>query len=236
MIWVYAEKPVQHDRNLATMLGGQLVRAFDGETFWVRGRRVVPASGDTVITMSGTFPKVANLTVFNGDDKESVDESRTLSSLLHMSSVLTPQLRDTPRDGWLGRIYSHKNAVDLINPPTHPEFWAEKAVVRNEFRIHVFQGKVIGVGQKVKASPFCHQWVRTEATGWHVDYGTKAELGRQLKSRFDVVMNATNVDFASIDLGETESHETIVFGMDRIPKLDTRVLSAYVRAFKGDLK
>lgn len=236
MIWVYAQRPAPCDRELAVALEGQLVRAFDGETFWSKGRRVPLTSGDTVVVLSGVFPKVPGLTVFNGGDKETADDPRMLCGLLQSADIYTPRFANTRRDGWLGRAPDHRGANDLLSPPTRPDFWVEKVVGPREFRIHVFNGRVIGAGQKDKAGPFPHPWIRTEATGWHVNYGNKAELGKRLKSLLDSVMNVMNVDFASLDLGETESHDTVMFGVDRTPKLDARVLPAYVKAFKGELK
>jgi hypothetical protein len=236
MIWVYAQKPVACDRELAQALGGQLVRAFDGETFWVKGKRVAPLPNDTVITLSGGFPKVTGFTVFNGEDKEIADDMCTLYGLLQAVGIVTPRLSPLRHDGWLGRVLDHREATDLITPPTRPELWVEKTVAPREFRIHVFNGKIIGAGQKVATGPFAHPWIRTERTGWRVVYGNKAELGRRLKGSLDSVMTHMCMDFASFDLGETDNRDTVVFGIDRSPKLDSRVLPAYVKAFSGDLK
>lgn len=236
MMWVYAEKPVLCDRELAGILGGHLIRAFDGETFWKKGQRVLPAAGDTVIVLSGTFPKVGGLTVFNGGDKETADNPRLLCGLLQTADIFTPHLTNGKRDGWLGRSGTPCGARDLLMPPIRPEFWREKTVVPKEFRVHIFNGKIIGVGQKSKTGPFAHPWIRTEATGWQVSYGSKGELGKRLKSLLNSVMSSMGVDFASLDLGETDAHDTIVFGLDRTPKLDARVLPVYAKAFTGELK
>lgn len=238
-LWVYAQTPVPWERELAGGLNGRLVRAFDGETFWIRGKRVGLTKGDTVITLSGEFPKVDWLNVLNGGDKQVVDNEHQTISMLKSADILTPRYssgRQQDSERWLGRMWGHKGAADLLNPSQRPDFWSERMRTPYEFRIHIFNGKIIGVGRKTPSRPNHHPWIRTEASGWGIQYGAKAEIGRRLKSLLDMVMESMNVDFASLDLGELEGGETVVFGLDRVPKLDSRVLQGYMRAFTGDVK
>lgn len=235
-LWVFAEKPVPLERELAAGIGGQLVRAFDGRSFWIKGKQVRLEPGDTVVVLSGKFPKVPELKVFNGGLQGFVDDPYPFATLLRAHNIMAPRvINEDPRsDGWKPRRFGHHGGLDLVDPPTYPDYWTERIPIVREFRIHNFDGRIIGAGEKI-ALPGAHQWVRTEALGWIVKYGERIELGKKFKSLIDTIMAAGSINFASIDLGEFSSG-WVVLGVDRTPKLDARILPAYVRAFKGEEK
>lgn len=131
-------------------------------------------------------------------------------------------------DEWLGRSFQHHSGNDLLNPPSHPGFWVKKEDLRQEWRIHVWNGTSARVALKVANSPGAHPWVRSHSAGWRLDYGEGARTVRQRhRDVAKAACAALGLDFAAVDVAETSDGRVLALEVNRAPGLEGETIAKY---------
>jgi hypothetical protein len=133
-----------------------------------------------------------------------------------------------------GRQRNHTRGKDIVGP-RHPrwrrsEFWVKVIPnVKQEWRIHVFNGKSIARGLKVQIEePWRKMPVRNRANGWHMVHDQKPpELVRETAK---AAVKALGYDFAAVDLLLTEDDKVFVLEANTAPGLDDHSAAAYAKA------
>lgn len=133
----------------------------------------------------------------------------------------SPLCSTTPEAGFLLRSVHHTGARDLIRPRQiqGARYYVEFVPTDREFRLHVFQGRVIRAALKVSDSPEPHPWIRSHRTGWTFDYGRKCQavLTNRVRKAARQAVTALNYDFGAVDIGVKEDGSPIVFEVNSAP-------------------
>lgn len=238
-----APEYIQKDAELlARAIGGQRVRRFDGMHFWVKGKRLPELTvGDRIISWGGAFPDVEGLFVCNRGDVLHPYQATARLALNHVPTVPIvnrhnarhPELNTTI---WTRRLHSAIEGSDLLGEPvphTVADYATNRIRLDHEYRVHVVHGRVVLAGEKVKARATAHEWVRTAAGGWMMQYeGFRPPTG--LKTFARKAMKILQMDFGSVDVGVEPQKGLTFINLNPRPKLqDAKVLQAYTEGLKA---
>lgn len=134
---------------------------------------------------------------------------------------------------WVGRKNNHVGGNDLLNPDNAPDFYVKKENIVEEYRLHIFKGKSIRAGHKVKRAGVAnHAWVRSEAGGWYIDY-TDFKSKKSMRELAAKAVEALGLDFGAVDLGRTADKKLIVLEVNRAPGLSGGTTESYARALEA---
>lgn len=172
------------------------------------------------------------------------EKSRTnkLSQLiqLDLKGVSIPKYSLIPRDGWLPRSIMHQQGRDFTHPPAMPEFWVERILAEDEWRLHFFRTskgnlRLLRSGIKLpKKKPF-HPWVRSHRLGWKISYTGGAPL--QVVEEGRKAMDALDLDFGAVDIlfqptpYISREGNVWVLEVNTCPGLDSGTLQMYINNF-----
>lgn len=108
----------------------------------------------------------------------------------------------------------------------------------NEYRIHVFKHKCLGVYEKKrKFGQPADFWVRTHNNGWI--YALPGYDAREFDALFDLgrlAVQSLKLDFGAVDVGVDSAGSAKVFEVNTAPGLEGRTLAAYVTAINEDVR
>lgn len=142
-----------------------------------------------------------------------------------------------PSETWLGRRNNHIGGLDLLTPPQAPDYWSRKEPIVAEYRLHVFRGKSIRAGQKVRRefrpdgiTP-SHDWIRSFDAGWIIAYENFKSTKEQRKIAADAVA-ALGLDFGAVDLAQKADGGLLVLEVNRAPGVEGGTIQAYVGAIQ----
>lgn len=148
---------------------------------------------------------------------------------------LTP-LRNAPippREEWFGRRFNHIGGRDLLNPPDDPDYWTKKENIREEYRIHMFNGKSIRAGIKVpREGRTPNEWIRSDEGGWFVRYD-EFRSKRRMREAAAAAVAALGLNFGAVDLGKKDDRSIIVLEVNRAPGLSDNTVTSYVDAIEN---
>ena len=142
-------------------------------------------------------------------------------------------MSSTDRGIWLPRANNHRSGRDLINPPARPDFWVRKVNIKEEYRVHSFDGRSIRLAKKVKDEHYNrtpHPWIRTLSNGWRFSYvGTDNQAIRDVAHQ---AVAAVGLTFGGVDIAITDDDQIIALEVNRTPGLKNGTSKAYARAIK----
>lgn len=128
----------------------------------------------------------------------------------------------------LARKLHHQEANDLTRLPpgqsAEGDYYVEYAPTATEFRIHVFQGRSLRVGQKVQREGVCvHPWIRTWDCGWGTQYDKRAQeqVTEAVRQAARDAVAALRYDFGAVDVGVRADGSPVVFEVNSAPGLET---------------
>lgn len=103
-----------------------------------------------------------------------------------------------------------------------------------EFRVHVFNGKVIDYVQKrkrdgVDESQGYNKYIRSHSNGW-VFCRDNAMVKESVKTLAVAAVNALRLDFGAVDIGMTTDGTAKVFEVNCAPALEGTTLERYTQA------
>ena len=188
----------------------------------------------------------AKLTVaWGAHEPDAHVNANLISNKLRELQVLTdagvpcPCYSEAYVDGWLPRRSDHRFGRDLLEPTSLPSFYVERLDLRAEFRVHVWDGAVVALGQKVATEANAHPWIRSSRAGWRVSYRPelmKAALeGRAVRGRAIAAVGALGYDFGAVDVGITSKGKSVVLEVNSAPGLCEYTAGKYVNAIKERL-
>lgn len=162
-------------------------------------------------------------------------------TMLMGAQVPVPGLSLTPHEGWLPRKHQHHDGDDLLNPDNTGNFYVEPILTTHEFRVNVFEGKVVRTGLK-QPKPGAQQKtvntsvgiipIRTGAHGWTWTY-QQAPLDATNTHRApmrDIAIKAVKTlgyDFGAVDVGYRPNGSWVVFEVNTAPALEGDDLERY---------
>ncbi len=163
--------------------------------------------------------------------RDGLSELRTLvDKLVAANNTPAPVAQPVAVQGeWVGRMNNHIGGNDLLAPPAAPDFYSKKETLVEEYRLHIFQGKSIRAGVKVKRDGFenrAHAWVRSFEGGWRIkydDFKSKKAM-RELAVK---AVEALGLNFGAVDLGKKADGTYIVLEVNRAPGLEGGTTEAY---------
>lgn len=173
-------------------------------------------SRSNIVYRDGVRDLAALLTRFHG----------ALSAPIPMVTVSNPTI-------WLPRLRNHVGGTDLMNPPSAPDFFVKKEDIRQEYRIHSFQGRSLRAGVKrPRDGQQAHDWIRSWDGGWRIVYDGVTSRQRHRDLAHSAV-EALNLDFGAVDIGEKADGSLLVLEVNRAPGLEGGTIDAYVRAIQA---
>ena len=138
---------------------------------------------------------------------------------------------------WVGRTNNHIGGTDLLNPVGQPDFYAKKEELKEEYRIHIFNGKSIRAGVKVKREGFAnpHAWVRSFDGGWKIKYD-EFKSKKKMREIAAKAVEALGLNFGAVDVGKKADGTYIVLEVNRAPGAENNTAVAYAKAIEGWLR
>lgn len=238
MIYIYSPREVKGLNLLIDALGAKRVSRFDGETFWYGKKRFMPEPGSILIPFGTTVPNISGVRVLNG-----YEQPRRKFDIL--STLFTSNL--APKVGRAEGSSTYKNIIDggllprqfksrglehdleyLKNHSSFIDYFVVKLNCTRQVRIHSFDGKSISAAQWVAGSN-AHPWIRTEATGWKLDYFYKTTTLERATAHKAV--KALELIYGVVDVGVLSDTSAKVLDVTTIPDISTEPrLKAYIKS------
>lgn len=137
-----------------------------------------------------------------------------------------------PAEEWLPRRNNHVGGVDLLNGVDHPDYFSKKENIVEEYRLHMFLGKSIRAGKKVKRptrpdgrTP-SHEWIRSFDAGWVIQYDGFSST-KDMRAIAAKALKALGLDFGAVDLGKKADGSLIVLEVNRAPGIENNTVESY---------
>lgn len=138
---------------------------------------------------------------------------------------------------WVGRSNNHVGGDDILrgNPLVSAgDYYSKKETLVEEYRLHVFKGKSIRAGVKVKREGFernAHAWIRSYDGGWKIKYDD-FKSKRAMREIAVKAVQTLGLDFGAVDLGKRSDGSYVVLEVNRAPGLEGGTTEAYARAIE----
>lgn len=135
---------------------------------------------------------------------------------------------------WIGRKNNHVGGGDILAPQGNMDYFSKKEALVEEYRLHIFKGKSIRAGVKVKREGFertAHAWVRSFDAGWKIKYDEfkSKKAMRELAVR---AVEALGLDFGAVDIGKKADGTYLVLEVNRAPGASDGTCETYARAIE----
>jgi len=147
---------------------------------------------------------------------------------LAQHGIPCPEVFDTPAADRIGRSFKHQCASDLLHG-TGKDYYTQKLPFVYECRIHIFQGKSIHAGVKVRRESDAHSWIRSSVTGWKIDYSKSHTILKDRRILAAKAVSALGLDFGAVDIGIVASGKAAVIEVNTAPGLEGSTVDAYVK-------
>lgn len=224
MVYIYCARGSDGARDLAAWLNANECPAK-------RTRRKPPnlRTDDLVLNWGSTIP-AGNRPCRFLNERVQHDKRVELVRLL-TAGVPTPRVRLTPAPGYLARVRNHTKARDLLAGLTHGDYYTQYVPVEREFRIHVWNGRCMRSGQRVKKDNTAHPRFRSLNAGWKIDYGADRPP-QTAYTAAKAAVAALGYDFGAVDVGVKADGAAVVFEVNSAPGLHGNTVEAYGRKIK----
>jgi glutathione synthase/RimK-type ligase-like ATP-grasp enzyme len=122
------------------------------------------------------------------------------------------------------------NTFELVDAP----LYTAKTKHKNEYRVHVFKGKVIDVQQKKRRIGVdANSLVRNHSNGWVYARADIEPPEKLLLSAVEAV-RLLGLDFGAVDIGHRViDNKVFVFEVNTAPGIEGTTLQRYVNAFNN---
>jgi glutathione synthase/RimK-type ligase-like ATP-grasp enzyme len=127
-----------------------------------------------------------------------------------------------------------KREAELVRAP----LYTKQVLKDKEYRVHVFQGKVINIAQKMLRrgavhNPEHNEFVRSWNNGWIFAY-EGIVCPDNAKTEAVKAVAALGLDFGAVDIALTKRGNAVIFEVNTAPALEhSKTIAAYVEAFKN---
>lgn len=163
-----------------------------------------------------------------------LNEGQATALLGQLQAYLAQPL--PPAETWLARRNNHVGGQDLLQNLNQGDYWSKREALTEEFRVHLFGGKSIRAGHKVRrpqrpdGTP-SHEWIRSFDAGWVIAYENfqSSKAMRDLATR---AVNALGLQFGAVDIGQRQDGSLLVLEVNRAPGIEGGSTQAYVGAIK----
>lgn len=244
-VYVFCTRSSHSARDLAEALmeigvPAERIKTLDGlQRRIAKGKGLIVAWGEKIAN-AGTLPVLNRAPL-----KDKYLEIQKLKA----AGVTVPEFKPfnavmpgLPLGDWLKRSRDHQSANDLRFPAQHtPAFWSKKIEVKEEWRVHVFNGASIRVGRKEKgndetAAANAHPWIRSLSTGWKLNYGATLKGHPQaetIRAQAKAAVAALGLNFGAVDTYVTPAGQAGVFEVNTSPSISNdNTAGAYALAIK----
>lgn len=260
MIYVYCQRGSTSARALSDELGGRRLRSFDGRRFWRKNKPVNIGEGDVIICWGEAVPQAVapKARILNA---KKLPNKYKVALELNEAGVPTIETYRAPapaegrswkhedkhwRDemehgGWIPRMFNHVGGNDLLKPPTVPDFWSKKVNLKDEFRLHIINGKCVRAGKKILRDGFsldgsngtqkASDWIRSYDAGWKVSYDEFKTSG-PLREVCQQAVKVLGLDFGAVDVGKTDKGKYIILEVNRAPGMEGNTIKTYAAKLK----
>jgi hypothetical protein len=153
----------------------------------------------------------------------------------HLQAPLPP---GEPAETWLARRNNHVGGIDLLGELREGEYYSKKEDIVEEYRLHIFNGRSIRAGKKVKQATrpdgrtAPHAWIRSFDAGWNIVYDGFASTKEQRKLAASAV-KALGLDFAAVDVAKLSNGKLIVLEVNRAPGVEGNTVATYAKKIAG---
>lgn len=238
MIYVYCPYQVSGLQDLLNSLSAQRVSRFDGESFWNKKARFIPEPGSVLIPLGATLPQLDKVKVLNAMDcpRNKFQVLGTLSNTLGKSSVLRTVKADAGVNASTTLLPRKFKSLGLVADieylhirPQFTDYYVYRESFTRQVRIHSFNGKSIRAGEWVMAGSVADDTIRTEATGWKINYAHPSTVSERALAHRAVKL--LDMQYGVVDLGINAAGSGMVLQVTTIPDLSTPgAVAAYTKA------
>lgn len=118
---------------------------------------------------------------------------------------------------------------ELVDAPLYTQFIKKD----KEYRVHVFQGKIIDYQQKKKKEGYTGgvSGIRNHANGW-IYARSGVELPEEVSTESSKAVKALGLDFGAVDICTCTSGKVYIFEVNTAPGLQGSTLTNYVEAIQ----
>jgi len=220
-ITVFRSKRSTSARDLARSLGGDLVRDKDDARYFAQRGLPVVCWGVGIGSVHPSARILNNAMWLNKLQQ---------AQLMHARGVPTVEAVAADEFEFLARRFDHVGGRDLLS--SRVDFYARRLNITEEYRLHVFKGRIIRAGKKVKRDHVnVHPWIRSYDGGWRISYGVWAPTDAMRKMCKDAVQ-ALGLDFGAVDLALCRDESLRVLEVNRAPGIEGGTLERYKMAIE----
>jgi hypothetical protein len=234
---------------------GNGVRAGDVVICW--GEALAPINGVKILNGAGLTNKMEDARLLRAANVPTVEVSQTRPPAVPANDWVEFQAARLNRDNarrvitqlqaflatpvpvpmtWLARRFNHVGGADLLQPPPQPDYFSKKEDLREEYRIHCFDGKSIRAGVKVpREGTQPHAWIRSLDGGWRIRYDEFASK-KAMRELAAQAVAALGLQFGAVDIGKKADNSLIVLEVNRAPGLEGNTTTVYANAIETWLK
>lgn len=131
----------------------------------------------------------------------------------------------------------HEDVVRALNMPLNkrPDFFTTYIPTQREFRVHVFDEKILKISEKILTEPgeFEVPWIRNYENGY--TFRNLKHMGNHMKSQLTSVaicaVEALGLEFGAVDVVMSDDGMFVVLEVNTGPSLGDNSLEAYVSTF-----
>jgi hypothetical protein len=139
-----------------------------------------------------------------------------------------------PAETWVARRNAHVGGDDLREGIQAGDFYSRKEPITSEYRVHIWKGKSIRAGQKVKRDGFettAHPWIRSYESGWRVNY-SEFKSSKAMRELAAKAVETLGLTFGAVDLGELADGSLLVLEVNRAPGIEGGTTGTYAERIK----
>jgi hypothetical protein len=162
----------------------------------------------------------------------SVTEQQARNLIENLQAYLAEPL--PPAETWVARRNAHVGGDDLREGIQAGDFYSRKEPITNEYRVHIWKGKSIRAGKKVKRDGFettAHPWIRSYESGWRVNY-SEFKSSKAMRELAAKAVETLGLTFGAVDLGELADGSLLVLEVNRAPGIEGGTTGIYAERIK----
>jgi hypothetical protein len=146
-------------------------------------------------------------------------------------------------------LVTSQHDFDLARDHLHCTHFMKYIPTAREYRVHVFQGRVIGTGEKLMGDAATSLHIRNVSTGWTFRYNNVERIPQDVQNIATQATQALNLDFGAVDVLKSVNENFYVLEINTAPGLvqpveggrrrevtDGPMFQAYLEAFRNWLE
>ena len=120
-------------------------------------------------------------------------------------------------------LVTSQRDFELARDHCHCTHFMKYIPTQREYRVHVFQGRVIGSGEKLMSEDATSLHIRNVSTGWTFRYNNAERIPNDIQNIAIQAIQAIGLDFGAVDVLKSINNNFYVLEVNTAPGLVTPV-------------